>query len=141
MQEVPAVAEWCFAPVRHAPFGLASQRSADTRHRGPSSGFACGDELRSLHEFVPQDVVHIRLDQNVGGRAPGLRGGNLNDREGPADHLDRVARFRLEKARLEVHGNHNVRAHFLNGWRGNGLRALVLGLCSQCRFEHGQLRD
>ena len=73
--------------------------------------FPGGYQLRSLHEFVPQDVVNTGLDEHVGYAAPGLVGDGLNDGKSAADHFDGVARLGIQQAGFQVNGDHHLRSH------------------------------
>ena len=46
-----------------------SQQVFDLGKHGVAGVFSRGDQLRRLHEFVPQHVMNVGLDEDVGGLA------------------------------------------------------------------------
>ena len=58
---------------------VAIQYRFDLGHGGIRCVFPCGNELRSLHEFIPEHVVHPWFDEHVGLTTPRLIRDSLNN--------------------------------------------------------------
>src|SRR5271156_4289573 len=58
----PSVTVWTARP--------AMQQGLNLRHCRARGLFPCGDQLRRLHKFIPQNVMHVRLDQYIRHAAP-----------------------------------------------------------------------
>jgi len=110
---------WPGQPGAKKVLSAVSQQVFDLGKRGVAGVRSRSNQLGRLHKFIPQHVVHIGFDEDVGKASPRLIRDRLNNRKRTADHFDRVARFRIEKPGLQVHGNHEFGAEFAYGRRGN----------------------
>src|ERR1700682_6482950 len=63
------------------------ERPAKLGQRGARRDFPRGEELRGLLEIIPQEVLHIWFDDDIGRAPPFQVGVPLQNGEGKADHI------------------------------------------------------